>query len=174
MVTVEIMNKTPQLTPEQQKRFRHWLVKRRLYSSYQKACKATDSHIRIHKVFLQVIGFCDFFETEEIDDILLAYEIYPREQVNCGSDLITEQLNCTHNKVLPLVMENNLIANQTHKKVRGKQKSPTMKHYRTRLPTDMLDRLNTLDGPVSEHIRLAINQYLDLIDTKEQHDNFTV
>lgn len=168
------MNKTPKLTFEQQKRFRYWLVKRGVYPSYQKACNATDSHIRIHQVFLQVIGFYSFFETEDIEDICLVYMIDDDIDVNKIS-------NCTDNLLIKDIIESNCqdnktadIANCTDKKVRGNQKNPKMVKYDFRISQDMLQRLNTLDGAVSEHIRLAINQYLNLIDIKEQHDHFTV
>lgn len=151
------MNKTPKLTSEQQKRFCHWLVKQGQYPSYQKARRATDSHIKTHRVFLQVINFYDDSETQEIEDIVLAYVIDDDIQANCGSNLMKDSPNRTHNKVNQL--EN--VANQTHNKVRGKQKSPTMQHYKIRLPVDTLDRLKALDGIVSEHIRQAIDNYLN-------------
>lgn len=142
--------KTPLLTTDQLKRFRKALVDYQIYPSMFKAIQSTDSAKKCRVAFFQLIDFNrlmfigDNIPDMGIDDIhdLYAPDDAPKE---------------THNKVIQLANE----ANQTHNKVRGKQKSPTMQHYKTRLPVDTLDRLKALDGAVSEHIRQAIDNYLN-------------
>jgi hypothetical protein len=47
------------------------------------------------------------------------------------------------------------------KRKRGKQKAPTLQLYPVRLPVEMIEKLQALDGTVSEHIRQAISHYLN-------------
>jgi hypothetical protein len=66
----------PQLSPEQLKRFRHWLVDCRFVSSSLQARKMTNSHINTHKTFLYFIDMAYEFEFfEEIADIAEVYII---------------------------------------------------------------------------------------------------
>lgn len=137
------------LTPQQLKIFRHWLVDCGFYPSYTKAIKATGSHLRCHDVFLQVIPYATESQLSRIEDILEVYAVEDDIDVNKIS-------NCIDNLPIQDVIELNCI----YKKVRGKQITPTMRPYLVRLPNDMLEQLNALDGTASKHIRQAINNYL--------------
>lgn len=168
------MLKIPKLTPQQRHRLAKFLFDSQILPSMQAAKKATATDYKCKDIFLKskhIIDSYGLFNINIIQDIADLYIIENTKEThkkaelsNCGADLITDKSNCTHKKELSLIMEvteNSTAANQTHKKARGKQKTPTMEHHRVRLPSDMLKQLKALDGTVSQHIRQAIDQYLN-------------
>lgn len=160
------MEKIVRLSDEQLKRFRRVLVESGYCSSMQKAKKLTDSAPKCHRVFVDAIDlieeYIEEYNYDSIEDIADLYIVDDEElykNSNCGADLLA---NCTHKieSFIP-VDDTPKLPNQPHKKkARGKQKRPTMKHYKVRLPLDVLDQLKELDGTVSGHIRKAVNLYL--------------
>lgn len=113
---------TSQLTYDQLKRFRLWLVSNGVYVSLNQAKKATETPKSCKHIFLR---YCHR-RPQDCRDISDLFEFY-----------------------FP-------------KRKRGKQKAPTLQLYPVRLPTEMIEKLQSLDGTVSEHIRQAINHYLNM------------
>jgi len=149
----------PKLTVEQTKRFRQWLVKQRFCSSMFQASKQTDSPLKCHKIFLELIHDAEDTALEEIEDIMMLYTV---DDTNCvhNKDGIQGEIepipsDCVHDNT---ATEQN-ITECVHKK-RGKQKKPVMQHYPVRLPVESLERLKDLEGTTSGHIRKAIDRYL--------------
>lgn len=148
------------LTPEQLKRFRHWLVKRGCFPSYQKAIRGTDSHIKCRAVFLEIAPWVDDFEFEGIMDISETYTVYDYEQPNDICDLPIDSL-IEPNHICDKVSDTaQLESNRICKKPRGKQKAQPMRSLLVKLPPDTIERLKALDGTTSHHIRAAIDAYL--------------
>jgi hypothetical protein len=179
------MREVPKLTHEQLKRFRRWLVDARCYPSYQKAIKATDSHVKCRAVFIKFAPYVGDFEVEGIMDIAEAYMVYDYTPSNCGSDLLIQpdiepnricdkvdlvfnEANCgadliveIPNRICDLPIDSLIEPNRICKKPRGKQKAQTMRPLLVKLPIDTIERLKALDGTTSEHIRQAIDNYLN-------------
>lgn len=166
------MPKIPKLTPEQRKRLCLALLNSNIYPSMQKAKRALSSDLHCRSVFLQYVPFFTDSTLESIHDISLLYaaddiklsNCTDNKASNCTDDLntrltffdypdkqISDISNCTDNK----------LSNCTDKKVRGKQKQPTMTKYDLRISKFVLQRLGQLDGTVSQHIRQAIDNYLN-------------
>jgi hypothetical protein len=153
------------LNASQLKIFRKWLVDCGFYPSYTKAIKATDSHIKCHAIFLQVIVLATDFDADRIADICSVY-VVDDYYSDCVSDKVDIIADCVSDKVDTIA---DCVSNEIHevncvsKKVRGKQKRTTLKHYPVRLSVEALEQLRGLGGNVSDHIRLSISQYLDSV-----------
>lgn len=152
------------LTTHQLKIFRHWLVTHGFYPSYTKAIKATGSHTKCHEVFLQVVNLAEESWLLAIEELLDVYVVDDNETVDCVHDKVDSNTDCVSNKnntgdCVPDKVDSN--TDCVPKKGRGKQKTPTLKHYPVRLSVEVLEQLRQMDGNVSDHIRLAISQYVE-------------
>lgn len=153
------MQPIPKLNPEQLKRLRKLMVDYGICPSFTKVRKVTDTSIKCRAVFLQLIEFINLnFNHDDIPDLGIddLLELYAIDDY-CINNKVGSELNCIDNKDNVSV---DCIDNKKHKG-RGKQKKPPMVFYPFRVPESMLLELKGLNGNVSEHIRLAIANYLE-------------
>jgi len=137
----------PELTQDQLKRFRQFLVDCRYAKSFTVARKMTPDKRSCHETFLKAFPQASESIMSSIEDILDLYAVeddwFP----------IPESVVPSVNPVVD--------SKEVGKRVRGEGKKPKKSTFLVAFEPIQLERLKQLGGNVSNHIRAAVDSYLD-------------
>lgn len=161
----------PELTPDQLKRFRQFLVDVRFAKSQTDARKMTPDKKSCHEVFLKLMQHvhagCPYDIVEQlmlpiadVCDLYVVDDDLPEPLVTKLDQLGPEPKELLVTKPEPEQPESK--PKEVVKRVRGGGKKPKKSTFLVAFEPIQLDRLKQLGGNVSNHIRAAVDYYLDL------------